>query len=99
MYFDIKSCGARIRKLREKKNMSQSELAEKLNITNIHLSRIETGSRGASLDLLMEISEVFQVSLDYLVTGRMAQLDHLMVKEKLRQIVDELSELEREMKG
>ena len=70
MPFDIKCCGARIRTLRENARINQSELANILHITNTHLNRIESGVKGASLDLLLEISDQFHVSLDFLVTGR-----------------------------
>lgn len=70
MLFDIKCCGARIRTLRENARINQSELANILHITNTHLNRIESGVKGASLDLLLEISDQFHVSLDFLVTGR-----------------------------
>ena len=95
MLFDIKCCGARISALRENAQISQSELADVLHITNAHLNRIEAGTRGVSLDLLLEISAQFHVSLDFLVTGRDAGRMSLEIKTELRRIIEDLTDLER----
>ena len=34
------------------------------------MGKIETGSKGVSIDLMIEIAETFHVSLDYLVMGK-----------------------------
>ena len=52
--------GERIRELRKKRNLTQEELAEQLNITSVSMCRIEKGSKGASIDLLVEISTYFK---------------------------------------
>lgn len=70
MYFDPKMCGKRIQVLRKKKGLTQLQLSFKINVSESHLRAIETGIRGASIDLLIECSEFFQVSLDYLVLGK-----------------------------
>ena len=66
MYFDPKMCGKRIQVLRKKKGLTQLQLSFKINVSESHLRAIETGS----IDLLIECSEFFQVSLDYLVLGK-----------------------------
>lgn len=96
MYFDNKSCGIRIRQLREQAKLSQEALAKQLHITSIHLSRIETGARGASLDVLLDVSTVFGVSIDYLVTGRTI-FNNPEVKARLQGIIAELTELEEKI--
>lgn len=57
MTFDVKACGARIRELRMKNGLTQETLAEDLNITDVHLRRIESGVRGGSIELLIELCE------------------------------------------
>ena len=93
MYIDNKNCGIRIRRLREQAGLSREALAKQLHITSVHLSRIETGGRGASPDVLLDISAVFGVSIDYLVTGK-AAFGNSEVKARLRSIIVELEELE-----
>lgn len=59
-----KYVGNRIKQLRESKNMTQDELASKLDTTRQSISRYETGERKANQDVLFELSEIFSVTLD-----------------------------------
>ena len=68
MYFDQAKFGCRLRTLRKRRRMTQETLAGALNISIDHLSKIEHGKRGVSIDLLLDISEAVDTSLDY--TGR-----------------------------
>ena len=58
--------GAVIRKLREKKNMTQAELADMIGIAHSHMSDIERGETRLGVDILMSISEKLQVSTDWI---------------------------------
>lgn len=69
MYFDAKATGERISELRTSKKMTQEILADRLSITVNYLGKIETGFRTPSIDLLIEMSELFCVSLDYIILG------------------------------
>ena len=64
MYYNTKASGARIRELRLAKKLDQIELAELLNVSHGYISRIESGKRGCSVDLMIQISEIFGTSLD-----------------------------------
>lgn len=70
MYFDMKMCGKRIQVLRKKRGLTQLQMTFKVNISEDHLKSIELGRRAPSVDLLIEFSELFHVSLDYLILGR-----------------------------
>lgn len=59
--------GTRIRELREKREMSQLELARQLGINNSVLSRIESGKRDVEDYLLVKFADFFRVSTDYLL--------------------------------
>lgn len=54
--------------LRTKKNMTQSELAEKLNYTDKSVSKWERGETTPPIDVLKDIADLYGVTLDYLVT-------------------------------
>lgn len=56
--------GTRIRALREQGGWTQELLAEKINISPVHLSRIENGRVTPRVDILMRLSEVLQISMD-----------------------------------
>jgi transcriptional regulator with XRE-family HTH domain len=68
--YDMKKSGERIRQLRNKHGYTQEALAKKLGIDRSLLSHIEAGKRGCSVDLLVQLSEFFNVTLDLLVLGR-----------------------------
>lgn len=57
----------RIYELRQQKNLTQKELAKKLNINHSVLSRIETNERPIKDDELLKIADFFNVSTDYLL--------------------------------
>lgn len=61
--------GKRIQLLRKGKNLSQEELAESLNISRQSISKWESGNTLPDIDKLIQLSEYFNVSLDYLVKG------------------------------
>lgn len=70
MYYDIIESGRRIKELRKKNRLTQEQLAEKVAITREFLSMIESGKKGCSIDTLGEFSNVFCVSMDYIVYGK-----------------------------
>lgn len=55
--------------LRKKSKMSQSQLAERLNISPSTVGMYEQGRRFPDLPTLISISRLFNVTLDYLITG------------------------------
>lgn len=61
--------GVRVREQREQFPMSKKELAERLNITLKFLDDVESGARGVSLNKLMLLSQILEVSTDYLLFG------------------------------
>lgn len=96
MYFNQVKHGHRIRELRIQRGITQETLAEALNISFEHLSKLERGRRGCSIDLMLELGEYFNVSIDYLLTGH----DYMSptVKQRIQDAVDNLTELVCSMK-
>lgn len=95
MYYDLKESGLRIKKLRKKKELTQEQLANKLNISTSNLGKLERGLQGLSIDLLIEISIFFDVSLDYILLGRELQTDKL--KRQIQTMLEQLIELEQKL--
>ena len=56
----------RLKELRQSKGYSQQELADKLNVSKSTISMLEVGSRQPSIELLEQIANYFNVSLDYI---------------------------------
>ncbi len=59
--------GSTIYKLRTAKNLSQEELAERLDVSRQSVSKWETDASVPDLDKLVKLSEIFGVTLDELV--------------------------------
>ena len=64
---DYCKIGARIRKFRKARGYSQELLAEKVDISTTHMSHIETGSTKLSLQVLVDIAGVLNVTTDALL--------------------------------
>lgn len=93
MSFDTTACGKRVRQLRRQHNLTQLALCEKLNISETYLRKIESGERGASIDLYIEIAAFFRVSLDYLILGTEQSSGSL--KPKIRTVIELLREIDQ----
>lgn len=59
--------GQRLKTLRKEKNMTQSELGKLINVTKVSICCYEKGVRLPSLETLIDLSEIFKVSVDYLL--------------------------------
>ena len=71
---DIKSNVAKnITELRIQHHMTQLELAEKLNYSDKTVSKWERGESTPDIAVLVEMADLFGVSLDYLVRGKDAE--------------------------
>lgn len=95
MRFDPREFGQRIKVLRKGQRLTQEQLADVLNITTDHLGKIELGKRGISIDLLFEMAEVLDVSLDFLVTGRRyVSAQTVQLVREMRVLLDKLEAVE-----
>lgn len=61
------SFGYRLRNLREQSHMTQTDLADKLNLSKANISKYESNLVEPNLQTLSLISELFDVSVDYLL--------------------------------
>ena len=62
MNYDCRTMGERISHRRQTLHIKQNILAEKLNISNNHLSSIENGRVSPSFDLFVQICKELEVS-------------------------------------
>lgn len=58
-----------LRTIRKKKGYSQLKVAMDLNISREAISYYENGLRCPNLETLIKLSEYFNVSIHYLITG------------------------------
>ena len=59
-----------LKEIREQRNLNQQKVAMDLNISREALSHYENDKREPSLALLLKMSEYFNVSINYLITGK-----------------------------
>lgn len=64
MIFDF---GYRLRELRENKNMTQTQVAARLNLSKTTISGYENNIKTPSLDVLIRLSILYGVSADYIL--------------------------------
>ena len=95
MRFDPVECGKRIKSLREEKGYTQVQLSEKVRISLEHFRALEHGKSTCSIELLVDLHILFDVSLDYLILGKTSQLD--AVKTELQRAVEMIEKVKREL--
>ena len=87
----MKRSGGCIQQLRIQHGYTQDELAKALNIDRSYLSRIESGKKGCSVDLLIQLSELLNVSVDYILMGKVrSDVLDAACKERMKNDVDDI---------
>ena len=85
MLTDIKSNVAKnITNLRILNNMTQMELAEKLNYSDKTISKWERAESSPDISVLVEIADIFGVTLDYLVKAE--NVEEAVVEHKAKEV-------------
>lgn len=69
MSFDDQAIGGRIRKAREEKGITQDYLAERLEVSNAYISKIERGKTTVNLANLNKICTVLEKPPEYILSG------------------------------
>ena len=86
---DYIALGKRIKNYRMKINMTQAQVAEKLNVSSNYISQIERGIAKISLNRLQEIAECINTPMQYLVADISVNNQQYLMPE----ITDKLSAL------
>lgn len=64
-----KDMGLRIKEKRKSLKLTQEAVSEMLDISVKHFSEVERGLTGLSIENLIKLSNIFGVSIDYIVKG------------------------------
>mgnify|MGYP000881303884 FL=1 len=81
--------GERITSLRKAKNLSQDELAKKIDASRVMIGKYERGDNLPSIEVMVKLAKAFEVSVDFMLgEGLNASYDKEMVKR-----LDELEHL------
>ena len=66
---DYVDMGKRVRKQRQLIGLTQQELAERIGVSTSFVGHVERGTRKASLETLVALSNALAVGVDYLLAG------------------------------
>jgi len=85
--------GERLFELRKAKNLTQDDMAEKLNVTRQTVSKWETNQSTPDFDKIMPLCELFEIGVEELLTGKKPEEKEEKKEEKVltRQEVKERS--------
>ena len=72
----------KLKEIRKSQNFTQQDMAEKLNCDVTTYARYENGDRTPPLEILIRLSEMFDVSIDYLVGRQNYNESRLTTKER-----------------
>lgn len=75
-----------IKDIRTRKNLTQAEVASALGVSSVVYSRYETGSRQPSIETLVQLADIFGVTIDYLL-GRQDIADSTLSEYELRLLI------------
>ena len=89
-HFDPFQFGKRLQNIRKTHGITQEELADRLSVDRNHITRMERGVRVCSIDLLVEMAALLDVSTDYLLIGTVVTTS---TKQKLLTTIEELNKI------
>lgn len=67
---DMVKMGSFLAELRKENNLTQAELGEKLGVTNKTISRWETGTYMPPVEMLEELSHMYNMTINELLSGK-----------------------------
>ena len=82
---DKSKIGARIKQLRFRNNLSQKELAEKLDVEPSTISEIECGENPPTTLILLKLKRFFNLNVDWILTGELP----LEIDEDLKEMIED----------
>ena len=95
MHFDRMAYGERIKRVRTGRELTQEQLAEKINVSRTYIVKIENGLQIGPIEIAIELAMFFDVSMDFLLLGK--ENYRVDRKQCLRMAIDILSELQAEL--
>lgn len=90
---DLAKIGQRIQVRRKQRGYTQEQLADLMNVSIQMVSNLERGNKAIRIDNLIKLSEILEVSTDYILTGKETADDIGALNTRIEQ----LSERDRKM--
>lgn len=93
---DYRDLGSRIRSKRERKRMSQAELASKAHLSTQHVSNVENAKSKIGLEKLVDIANILDCSLDELVCGSI-KTGRTVYHNEIQEMIEDFTDTEIRM--
>lgn len=93
---DQKKIGSFLKELRKQKGITQEELAEQLNVSGRTVSRWETGNNMPDISILIELAELYDVSIPEIVNGERKNENMNEEVKEVAQSLSDYADLEKE---
>lgn len=83
---DLQAIGNRISERRKQLNYTQEFVAEKMNVSVQMISNLERGNKAIKIENLIKISEILDISTDYILTGKTTEKDISAIFNKITKL-------------
>ncbi|MEK4669006.1 helix-turn-helix domain-containing protein [Niallia sp. FSL R7-0271] len=80
----IEDIGNRIRTLRKENNITSVELAQRIQISQPYLSKLEQGKQPISVDILIDICQVFGITLEQFFSQKTSFTDMISLNKVMK---------------
>ncbi|MBO5122331.1 MAG: helix-turn-helix transcriptional regulator [Oscillospiraceae bacterium] len=90
---DLVEIGKRIQGRRKQMGLTQEQLADKMDVSIQMVSNLERGNKSIRIENLIKLSEILNISTDYILTGKETAEDMQVLIEQMTS----LSQKERKM--
>lgn len=90
---DLVEIGKRIQGRRKQMGLTQEQLADKMDVSIQMVSNLERGNKSIRIENLIKLSEILNISTDYILTGKETTEDMQALTEQMAT----LSQKERKM--
>jgi transcriptional regulator with XRE-family HTH domain len=67
--------GAKVRQARTQAGLTQREVGARVGVTKNHVTQIERGARLPSVEVLLKLAYLFEVSTDFLLKDELTEAD------------------------
>ncbi|MFV0520404.1 MAG: helix-turn-helix domain-containing protein [Lachnospirales bacterium] len=80
---DYVQLGLKIKEIRKSKSITQSQLAEMVDVNPSHISNMENAYTKVSLSVLVSVANALETSVDYILYGNYSNTKNIIEKEIL----------------
>lgn len=85
---DLTGIGKRIQNRRKQLMFTQEQLAEMMNVSIQMVSNLERGNKAIRIDNLINLSQILDISTDYILTGKETTDDIQTLTARIAQLPD-----------